>query len=207
MARTPAGATFTRLRGTTRCRIQETPLIPLYARAVETRERRPMLRDPRAVEMVESPDYGFSRFDGARGPVGADPRILLFPAPGARLALETAGARMVGGQDRHDVLARMAARIRRRCDDPADVAARRPGIALTTSRTSSTLPAPVRDRLPAGYRRVPPAAARPVRRPPSTLRRRDIDAYRFRVFRVDGRPVPYGRAGGPRPARRPGPDR
>ncbi|MFE8015650.1 class I SAM-dependent methyltransferase [Streptomyces antibioticus] len=265
--------------------IQETLLIPLYARAVETRKRRPMLRDPRAVEMVESLDYDFSRFDGARSLVGANLRTLLFdhwvrdfltrhpagtvveigtglntrferldngrvhwfdldlpdavalrrrffedgprrrmlaasvtdPAwteavrsspgpyflvaeavliyleedavrsvfdlvadrlPGARLALETAGARMVGSQDRHDVLAGMAARMRWQCDDPADVEAWRPGIALTTSCTFSTLPAPVRDRLPTGYRRL--------LRLLSAVRRRDIDAYRFNVFRVDG---------------------
>jgi O-methyltransferase involved in polyketide biosynthesis len=43
--------------------VQETLLIPLYARAVETRRKRPMLRDPRAVEMVEAIDYDFTRFN------------------------------------------------------------------------------------------------------------------------------------------------
>lgn len=41
--------------------IQETLFIPLLARARETRRRRPALRDPRAVEMVESIEYDFTR--------------------------------------------------------------------------------------------------------------------------------------------------
>lgn len=58
--------------------IQETLLIPLYGRAVETRKRHGMLSDPRAVEMVDAIDYDFSRFDGARSLVGANLRTLLF---------------------------------------------------------------------------------------------------------------------------------
>jgi O-methyltransferase involved in polyketide biosynthesis len=33
-------------------RIQETALVPLYARALETRRKRPLLVDPKAVEIV-----------------------------------------------------------------------------------------------------------------------------------------------------------
>ncbi|AXG52121.1 tetracenomycin C synthesis protein [Streptomyces lincolnensis] len=58
--------------------IQETLLIPLYARAVETRKRHGILQDPRAVEMVESIDYDFSRFDGAKSLIGANLRTLQF---------------------------------------------------------------------------------------------------------------------------------
>ncbi|MGI3204250.1 class I SAM-dependent methyltransferase [Streptomyces sp. GLT-R25] len=58
--------------------VQETLLIPLYARAVETRKPRGMLRDPRAVEMVDALDYDFSRFDGAKSLLGANLRMLLF---------------------------------------------------------------------------------------------------------------------------------
>ena len=41
---------------------QETLLIPLYARALESRRKRPILYDPRAVEMVDSIDWDFQRF-------------------------------------------------------------------------------------------------------------------------------------------------
>jgi O-methyltransferase involved in polyketide biosynthesis len=42
--------------------VQESMLVPLYARAVETRRKRPILKDPKAVEMVESIDWDFQRF-------------------------------------------------------------------------------------------------------------------------------------------------
>ena len=35
---------------------QKTPLMPLYLRALESRRKRPVLRDPKAGEMVESID-------------------------------------------------------------------------------------------------------------------------------------------------------
>jgi len=37
-------------------------LVPLYARAVETLRKHPILNDPKAVEMVESIDWDFGRF-------------------------------------------------------------------------------------------------------------------------------------------------
>jgi O-methyltransferase involved in polyketide biosynthesis len=42
--------------------IQETLLITLWARAAESQRPRPILRDPRAVEIVRSIDYDFDRF-------------------------------------------------------------------------------------------------------------------------------------------------
>ncbi len=42
--------------------VQETALIPLWARAAESRRRRPIARDPAAVQAVERLDYGFDRF-------------------------------------------------------------------------------------------------------------------------------------------------
>jgi O-methyltransferase involved in polyketide biosynthesis len=42
--------------------VQETMLVPLYLRAVETQRKYPILRDPKAVEMVESIDWDFRRF-------------------------------------------------------------------------------------------------------------------------------------------------
>lgn len=50
--------------------VQETLFIPLAARARETRRKRPVLRDPKAVEMVESIDYDTARYGrGAGGSV------------------------------------------------------------------------------------------------------------------------------------------
>ena len=42
--------------------VQETMLVPLYARAVETLRKHPILKDPKAVAMVESIDWDFRRF-------------------------------------------------------------------------------------------------------------------------------------------------
>ncbi|MEU1280939.1 class I SAM-dependent methyltransferase [Streptomyces sp. NPDC005805] len=262
--------------------IQETLLIPLYARAVETRKRHGMLSDPRAVEMVDSLDYDFSRFDGARSLLGSNVRTLLIDAwvaeflgrhpdgtvveigtglntrferldngrthwfdldlpdvidlrraffedtprrrmlagsvdapewtaavrerpgpyflaaeavliyleearvravfemiarelPGAWLALETASGRMVGTQDSHDVLSKVAARMHWQCDDPAEILSWVPGLTLETSCTFAALPAAVRTRLPARYRAMLRAA--------SVVKRKDIESYRFHLFR------------------------
>lgn len=43
---------------------QETLLIPLYGRAREMQRSRPWMRDERAVELVDSIDYDFSKFSG-----------------------------------------------------------------------------------------------------------------------------------------------
>ncbi|MEV0220019.1 class I SAM-dependent methyltransferase [Streptomyces sp. NPDC050704] len=95
--------------------------------------------------------------------------------PGAHLALETASARMIDSQDSHDVLAGMAARMHWRCDDPKAVEHWQPGLRLTDSRTLAQLPAPVARRLPVPFR--------VLLRAMTTLRRRDIEAYRFNLFR------------------------
>ena len=42
--------------------VQESMLVPLYARAVETQRRHPILKDPKAVEMVAAIDWDFRRF-------------------------------------------------------------------------------------------------------------------------------------------------
>ncbi|EFL52795.1 O-methyltransferase domain protein [Solidesulfovibrio fructosivorans JJ]] len=46
--------------------IPETMLIPLWAKAMETLSARPIVRDPKAVEMLARIDYDFSRFNKAR---------------------------------------------------------------------------------------------------------------------------------------------
>lgn len=45
--------------------VSETLLVPLYMKALETRRSDGIIRDPRAVEIVENLDYDFSKFDGA----------------------------------------------------------------------------------------------------------------------------------------------
>jgi O-methyltransferase involved in polyketide biosynthesis len=57
---------------------QETLLIPLYGRAVESRKPGGLLSDPRAVEMVEAIDYDFTPFDGTRSLFGSVLRTLIF---------------------------------------------------------------------------------------------------------------------------------
>jgi O-methyltransferase involved in polyketide biosynthesis len=42
--------------------VEETLLVPLYLRALESRRKRPILDDPKAIEMVESIDWDFRRF-------------------------------------------------------------------------------------------------------------------------------------------------
>lgn len=44
--------------------VQETLVIPLHGRAVESRKPRGLLRDEQAVRIVDSIDYDFTRFDG-----------------------------------------------------------------------------------------------------------------------------------------------
>ncbi|GAB2693344.1 class I SAM-dependent methyltransferase [Nocardia thraciensis] len=59
---------------------QETLLIPLYARALETRKRRPLVADPRAVAMVERIDYDFARLGTGRSMIGSVMRGLTVDA-------------------------------------------------------------------------------------------------------------------------------
>lgn len=98
--------------------------------------------------------------------------------PGSRLALETAAAWMVDRQDSHDVLSKMTARMSWRCDDPKTVENWRTGVQLEESCTFARLPAPVGRGLPLSYRLLLRVMA--------TVRRRDIEAYRFNLFRFSG---------------------
>lgn len=58
--------------------VQETLLIPLYGRAVETRKPEAVLRDPAAETMVAAIDYDFARFDGGPSLIGTVLRTNLF---------------------------------------------------------------------------------------------------------------------------------
>ena len=59
-------------------RVQETALIPLYARALESQRQRPILEDPKAVEIVNSIDWDFGRFGQRRRVVGCALRCAMF---------------------------------------------------------------------------------------------------------------------------------
>jgi len=58
--------------------VQETLLIPLYGRAVETRKPEAVLRDPAAEAMVAAIDYDFTRFDDGPSLMGSVLRTNLF---------------------------------------------------------------------------------------------------------------------------------
>lgn len=58
--------------------IPETMLIPLWARAVETEQKKPIIKDYKAVEMVSRIDYDFSRFKKSwKSQVGVSVRTML----------------------------------------------------------------------------------------------------------------------------------
>jgi O-methyltransferase involved in polyketide biosynthesis len=57
---------------------QETLLVPLYGRAVLTREGSPLISDPMAVQIVDAIDYDFSRFDGSMSLIGSVLRTRIF---------------------------------------------------------------------------------------------------------------------------------
>jgi O-methyltransferase involved in polyketide biosynthesis len=59
-------------------RVQETALVPLYARALETRRKRPMLVDTKAVQIVDSIDWDFQRIAQPRRMAGCVLRGTLF---------------------------------------------------------------------------------------------------------------------------------
>ncbi|MEM1022996.1 MAG: class I SAM-dependent methyltransferase [Myxococcota bacterium] len=58
--------------------VQETLLVPLLGRAEQTRQRTGLIDDPKAVEIVESLDYDFSKWMGTQSLVGATIRAQLF---------------------------------------------------------------------------------------------------------------------------------
>jgi O-methyltransferase involved in polyketide biosynthesis len=58
--------------------VQETLLIPLLGRAEETKRKNGLVHDPKAVSIVESLDYDFSKWRGIRSLVGASIRTRMF---------------------------------------------------------------------------------------------------------------------------------
>ena len=58
--------------------VPETLLVPLYARAVESRRKHPILEDPKALGMVESIDWDFQRFNQRLRVIGCTLRSAMF---------------------------------------------------------------------------------------------------------------------------------
>jgi O-methyltransferase involved in polyketide biosynthesis len=58
--------------------VQESLLVPLYARALDSLSKRPILNDPKAVEMVQSIDWDFRRFNQRRRVIGCTLRTAGF---------------------------------------------------------------------------------------------------------------------------------
>lgn len=58
--------------------VQESLLVPLYARALDSLKKRPILNDSKALEMVQSIDWDFRRFNQWRRVVGCVLRTALF---------------------------------------------------------------------------------------------------------------------------------
>jgi O-methyltransferase involved in polyketide biosynthesis len=59
-------------------RVQESLLVPLYARALDSVNRRPILKDRKAAEMVQSIDWDFGRFNQKRRILGCVLRTAMF---------------------------------------------------------------------------------------------------------------------------------
>ncbi len=58
--------------------VQESLLVPLYARALDSLKKRPILNDPKALEMVRSIDWDFRRFNQGRRILGCTLRTAMF---------------------------------------------------------------------------------------------------------------------------------
>lgn len=58
--------------------IQETLLITLLGRAEETKKKKGLLSDPKAVEIVNSIDYDFSKWKGKRSLIGTSVRTCIY---------------------------------------------------------------------------------------------------------------------------------
>lgn len=76
--------------------VQQTLMIPLHGRAVETGKRRPLLSDPRAVQIVESIDYDFGQMKAFKGGArGAVLRTAIFDVWVRRFLAEHPGGTVV----------------------------------------------------------------------------------------------------------------
>ncbi|MEO0409803.1 MAG: class I SAM-dependent methyltransferase, partial [Cyanobacteria bacterium P01_A01_bin.135] len=58
--------------------VQETLLIPLLGRAVQTQKGNGLIQDPKAVEIVNALDYDFSKWEKSRSLTGATLRTRMY---------------------------------------------------------------------------------------------------------------------------------
>lgn len=58
--------------------VQETLLIPLLGRAVQTRKKTGLIDDPTAVEIIQQLDYDFSKWEKSSSLIGASIRTRMF---------------------------------------------------------------------------------------------------------------------------------
>ena len=72
------GAGMASKRIVTLAEVQETLLIPLYARALETRKAQPLIVDPQSVAVVEQLDYDFARLGTGPSMLGSVIRGMIF---------------------------------------------------------------------------------------------------------------------------------
>ena len=157
--------------------VQETLFIPLAGRARETRKKRPVLRDPKAAEMVASLDFDAAKY--GRGEIVAESPgpyffvtegvLVYLPEEGvtqtlariaerfprAFVALDTYSRRMYEHQHRM-AAKRNIARWAWACDDPRSLA--RLGLRMVKSSTITRPPRALRRQLPARYRYLLPLA-------------------------------------------------
>lgn len=94
--------------------------------------------------------------------------------PGSLLAFDTCGQKVISGQDRHDSLSKMTARMRWACDTPRHLD--QVGLTLRESRTLAETHQPVRQRLDYRQRLMLNIAAR--------LNLRGFASYRVNLFQA-----------------------
>ncbi|MEM6732540.1 MAG: class I SAM-dependent methyltransferase, partial [Myxococcota bacterium] len=75
--------------------VQETLLIPLLGRAVETEKGRGLINDPKAVEIVETLDYDFDKWRGTQSMTGATLRTRMYDEEIARFLEENPAGTVV----------------------------------------------------------------------------------------------------------------
>lgn len=98
--------------------------------------------------------------------------------PGALLALDAAGPAIVEGQEEHDALSKVQARMRWSCPDPGTVADWLPGTRLLGSHTLTTLPPGLVASLPGWCQDTLTTLA--------AQRLPQVEEYRMCLFRLPG---------------------
>lgn len=96
--------------------------------------------------------------------------------PGSLPALDTSSPWIVGNQDTHDALSKVAARMRWGCADAAELREWRPGTEVLASHTLVTLPSALTAALSSSYREMPAGLAE--------QRLPQVEGYRMSLLRL-----------------------